>query len=39
MMKFDHVLDNLSQEITTEVKDLLINPPEENPYNALKETH
>ena len=36
--KFHHVLANLSQEITTEVRDLLINPPEENPYNVLKET-
>ena len=36
--KFHHVLANLSQEITTEVRDLLINPPEENPYDVLKET-
>ena len=31
--KFNHVLANLSQEITTEVRDLLINPPAENPYD------
>ena len=38
VMKFHHVLANLSQEIATEVRDLLINPPEENPYDVLKET-
>ena len=37
-MKFNHVLGNLSQEIATEVKDLLINFPIENPYDTLKET-
>ena len=36
--KFHHVLANLSQEIATEVRDLLINPPEENPYEVLKAT-
>ena len=36
--KFHHVLTNLSQEIATKVRDLLINPPAENPYDVLKET-
>ena len=35
--KFRHVLANLSQEIATEVRDLLlINPPAENPYDVLE---
>ena len=38
LMKFHHILANLSQEIATEVRDLLMNPPEENPYDVLKET-
>ena len=36
--KFHHILANLSQKITTEVRDLLINPPKENPYDVLKDT-
>ena len=36
--KFHHILANLSQEIATEVRDLLMNPPTENPYGVLKET-
>ena len=36
--KFHHVLANFSQEIATEVRDLLMIPPTENPYNVLKET-
>ena len=36
--KFDHVLANLLQEILVEVKDLLMNPTDKNPYFALKET-
>ena len=36
--KFHHVLANLLQDIATEVRDLLINPPEENFYDVLKET-
>ena len=35
--KFHHILANLSEEIAIEVRDLLINPPTENPYNILKE--
>ena len=38
LMKFRHVLANLSQEIGTEVRDVLMNPPAENPYDGLKET-
>ena len=38
LMRFHHVLANLSQKIATEVRDLLMNPPEENPYHFLKET-
>ena len=38
VMKFHHVPANLSQKIATEIGDLIINPPEENPYNILKET-
>ena len=36
--KFHNVPANLSQEIATEVRDLLINPPTENPYDVFKET-
>ena len=39
LTKFHHVLANLSQEIATRVRDLLMNPPEENPYDVPKETH
>ena len=38
LMKFHYVLANLSQEIATEVRDLLMNPPAENPYDVFKET-
>ena len=38
MTKFNHVIANLSQQIATEVRDLLMNTPTENPYDALKET-
>ena len=37
LTKFHHILANLSLEIETEVRDLLMNPPEENPYGVLKE--
>ena len=36
--KFHRILANLSQEIATEVRDLLINPPTENLHDVLKET-
>ena len=38
LMKFRHVLANLTQDIATEGRDLLMNPPEENPYYVIKET-
>ena len=38
LMKFHHVLANLSQEIATDVRDLLVNPPAENSYEVLKDT-
>ena len=38
MKKFHDVLANLSQEIATKVRDLLINPPTKNPYYVLKKT-
>ena len=34
--KFDYVISSLSPEFTTEVGDLLLQPPVENPYNTLK---
>ena len=33
--KFDHVVASLSPEFATEVHDLVLSPPDENPYNAL----
>ena len=36
--KFHHVLANRSQEIATEVRDQLMNPPTKNPYDILKDT-
>lgn len=33
---FDHVISSLSPEIATEVRDLLLRPPTDNPYNTLK---
>ena len=38
LTKFHYILANLSQEIATEVRYLLMNPLEENPYDVLKET-
>ena len=38
LTKFHQVLANPSQEIATEFRDMLMNPPAENPYDALKET-
>ena len=35
--KFDYVVSCLSPEFATEVRDLLLRPPEENPYETLKD--
>lgn len=35
--KFDNVVASLSPEFAVEVRDLLLRPPAENPYTALKE--
>ena len=34
--KFDYVISSLSPEFATEVRDLLLSPPEEQPYEVLK---
>ena len=33
---FDHIVASLSPEIATEVRDLILRPPAENPYDNLK---
>lgn len=35
--KFRHIVATLAPEIATEVRDLLLQPPEDNPNTALKE--
>ena len=35
--KFDYIVASLSPEYATEVRDLLLQPPNENPYDVLKE--
>ena len=35
--KFDHVIATLSPEYATEVRDLILSPPEEDPFKALKD--
>ena len=35
--KFDHIVASLSPEFATEVRDLILHPPTENPYDTLKE--
>ena len=34
--RFDYVVSNLSSDFTTEVRDILLRPPAENPYEKLK---
>ena len=34
--RFDHVISSLSPEIATEVRDILLKPPGEQPYDVLK---
>ena len=35
--KFDYIISSLSPEFATEVRDLILRPPTENPYDRLKE--
>lgn len=35
--RFDYVIASLSPEVATEVRDLVLKPPETNPYDALKQ--
>ena len=35
--KFDYVVASLAPEFATEVRDLVLHPPETNPYDTLKE--
>lgn len=35
--KFDYIVASLSPEFATEVRDLIIRPPDTDPYNALRE--
>ena len=35
--KFDHVVASLSPEFATEVRDLILKPPEATPYDVLKQ--
>ena len=34
---YHHVVGSLSPEIATEIRDLLLGPPEDRPYDALKK--
>ena len=34
--KFDHIIALLSPEVATEVRDLILKPPSDNPYNVLQ---
>lgn len=35
--KFDYIVASLAPEFATEVRDLILRPPADNPYDALKE--
>ena len=35
--KFDHIVASLAPEYATEIRDLILQPPEETPYNTLKQ--
>ena len=35
--KFDHIVASLSHEVATEVRDLILHQPTDQPYNILKE--
>ena len=34
---FDYVVASLTPEFITEIRDLILKPPDENPYNTIKE--
>ena len=36
--RFDFVVASLSPEVATEIRDLVLRPPDDNPYAVLKET-
>ena len=36
--RFDHVIAVLAMEVATEVRDLILNPPDDAPYDLLKAT-
>ncbi len=36
--RFDFVVASLSPEVATEIRDLVLRPPDANPYTVLKET-
>ena len=36
--KYSHIVSSLTPEIAQEVRDLLLNPPDEEPYDKLKAT-
>ena len=35
--KFDHVIASLTPEVATEVRDLILKPPTDHPYDTLRE--
>ena len=35
--RFDYIIASLSPEVATEVRDLVLKPPETNPYDTLKK--
>ena len=35
--RFDYVIASLTPEVATEIRDLILKPPEANPYTVLKE--
>ncbi len=36
--RFDYVVSSLTPDMATEIRDLVLRPPEANPYTVLKET-
>ncbi len=35
--RFDHVIASLSPEVATEIRDLILRPPADQPYKVLRE--